>query len=58
LRRSAERLDRARALLDDHPALLARDTLHAAVVVHEGFDAICSYDRDFDVITTIARIEP
>ncbi|MEO7520648.1 MAG: type II toxin-antitoxin system VapC family toxin [Gemmatimonas sp.] len=55
---SAELLDRARALLDDYPALMARDALHAAVVIHEGFDAICSYDRDFDVITTISRVEP
>jgi len=37
---------------------MARDALHAAVVMHEGFDAICSYDRDFDAITTITRVEP
>jgi len=55
---SAETLDRARVLLDDYPALMARDALHAAVVMHEGFDAICSYDRDFDLISTISRIEP
>ncbi len=55
---SAEMLDRARALLDEHPSLMARDALHAAVVMHEGFEAICSYDRDFDVITTITRVEP
>jgi uncharacterized protein len=55
---SAEMLDRARALLDEHPSLMSRDALHAAVVMHERFDAICSYDRDFDVITTIRRIEP
>jgi len=55
---SAETLDRARTLLDDYPALSARDALHAAVVMHEGFDAICSYDSDFDVITTITRVEP
>jgi len=55
---SAETLDRARTLLDDYPALSARDALHAAVVMHDGFDAICSYDRDFDAITTITRVEP
>jgi len=38
--------------------VMARDALHAAVVMHEGFDAICSYDRDFDAITTITRVEP
>ncbi len=55
---SAEMLDRARGLLDDYPALMARDALHAAVVMHEGLDAICSYDRDFDAIATITRVEP
>ena len=55
---SAEMLDRARTLLDDYPARMARDALHAAVVMHEGLDAICSYDSDFDVITTITRVEP
>ncbi len=55
---SAEMLDRARALLDRHSTLMARDALHAAVVLHEGFDAICSYDRDFDVIPGLRRVEP
>ncbi len=55
---SVEMLDRARELLDHHPALMARDALHAAVVMHEGLEAICSYDRDFDVIPNLARIEP
>jgi len=55
---TGEVLDRARALCDDSPKLMARDALHAAVVLHEGFDEICSYDRDFDVIATIRRIEP
>ena len=55
---SAEMLDRAREILDHHPTLMARDALHAAVVMHEGLEAICSYDRDFDGIAGIARIEP
>jgi len=55
---SAEMLDRARALLDRHSTLMARDALHAAVVLHEGFDAICSYDCDFDVIPGLRRLEP
>jgi len=55
---SAEILDRARALLDDYPALMTRDALHAAVVMHVGVDAICSYDRDFDAFTAITRVEP
>jgi predicted nucleic acid-binding protein len=55
---SVEMLDRARELLDHHPGLMARDALHAVVVMHEGLEAICSYDRDFDVIPNLTRIEP
>ncbi|HYW32574.1 MAG TPA: type II toxin-antitoxin system VapC family toxin [Gemmatimonas sp.] len=55
---TVEILDRARELLDEHPKLMARDALHAAVVMHEKLDAICSYDRDFDAITTITRVAP
>ena len=55
---TAEVLDRARRLLDDHAHLMARDALHAAVVIDEGLDAICSYDRDFDGIPGLRRVEP
>jgi predicted nucleic acid-binding protein len=55
---TSEILDRARALLDDHSVLLARDALHAAVVETQGLEAICSYDQDFDRIQGIQRIEP
>ena len=55
---SSEILDRARLLLDDYPSLMARDALHAAVVLHEGLESICSYDRDFDRVTEITRIQP
>lgn len=51
-------LDRARLMLDEYPALTARDALHAAVVESHGLDAICSFDRDFDQIATIRRVEP
>ena len=55
---TAEILDRARRLLDDHAHLMARDALHAAVVIDEGLEAICSYDREFDGIPGVRRIEP
>jgi predicted nucleic acid-binding protein len=55
---SSDTLDRARALLDEHPGLVARDALHAAVVETHSLEAICSYDRDFDRIPSIRRIEP
>jgi predicted nucleic acid-binding protein len=51
-------LDRSRKILDAHSQLMARDALHAAVVALHGFVAICSYDRDFDVIEGLHRIEP
>ena len=55
---TGEVLDHARQLLDEFRGLMARDALHAAVVLREGFDAICSYDQDFDQITALTRIEP
>ena len=55
---TADVLDRARRLLDDHAHLMARDALHAAVVLDEGLEAICSYDRDFDGIPGVVRVEP
>jgi predicted nucleic acid-binding protein len=53
-----EIVDAARDLLDSHGGLTVRDALHAAVVLQNGADAICSYDRDFDVIAGLRRIEP
>jgi hypothetical protein len=51
-------LDRARLVLDAHEGVMARDALHAAVVLEHGLDGIYSYDRDFDRITGIRRREP
>jgi len=51
-------LDRARRLLDDHPTLMARDALHAAVAELNAVEAICSFDRDFDFIPSVRRLEP
>jgi uncharacterized protein len=51
-------MDRARGILDADPRLMARDALHAAVVMTEGMEAVCSYDRDFDRIMGIMRQEP
>lgn len=46
------------SLGDSHPLIMARDALHAAVVMAEGLEAICSYDPDFDRIKGIVRREP
>jgi uncharacterized protein len=53
-----EILDAARELLDSYPGLTARDALHASVALHTGAEAICSYDRDFDEIAGLKRVEP
>jgi len=55
---TADVLDRARRLLDGDNHIMARDALHAAVTMTKGFDAVCSYDRDFDRIRGIVRREP
>lgn len=51
-------MDRARLLLDGDRRIMARDALHAAVVMIEGLAAVCSYDRDFDRIKGLVRQEP
>jgi predicted nucleic acid-binding protein len=55
---TADVLDRARRLLDADGHIMARDALHAAVVMTEGLEAVCSYDRDFDRVKGIVRREP
>ena len=55
---TAEVTDEARAIMDRHPKLMARDALHAAVCRTAGAEAICSYDADLDVITDLRRLEP
>lgn len=51
-------LDRARVLLDAYPHLMARDGLHAAVVMENELEGLCSFDRDFDPVGGVRRIEP
>lgn len=55
---TSDMVDRARILLDKYEGLMARDALHAAVVETNALEGICSYDRDFDRITSIHRTEP
>ena len=50
-------LDVARDLFDCHPALMARDALHAAVVFEHTGGEICSFDDDFDEIDGVRRTE-
>jgi uncharacterized protein len=51
-------VDAARALLDEHPGLSARDALHAAVVRLVRAGALVSYDTDFDGIEGVRRLRP
>ncbi len=55
---TAEIMDRARLVLDAYPHLMARDALHVAVVLEHQLDAVCSYDRDFDPVAGVLRVEP
>jgi uncharacterized protein len=55
---TAEVMDDARALMDRHPRLGARDAVHAAVVRVCDLSGISSYDRDFDLVPGLQRTEP
>jgi predicted nucleic acid-binding protein len=55
---TAEIVDEAQRLMDRYRTLLARDAVHAATVRLHDLAAICSYDRDFDVIDGLRRMEP
>lgn len=54
---TADVLDVARGFLDLHPGLTAGVALHGAVVQTHSLDAICSYDRSFDRIAGVKRME-
>lgn len=55
---TAKIMDSARELMDTYPPLAARDALHAAVAKANGITQICSYDRDFDAVQDVERVEP
>lgn len=45
-------------LMKGSKGLSARDAIHAAVIERRQVEAIVSFDKDFDKITEIKRIEP
>jgi predicted nucleic acid-binding protein len=55
---TADVMDRARDILDEHDGLMARDGVHAAVVFDNVLGGICSFDRDFDGVAGLTRVEP
>jgi predicted nucleic acid-binding protein len=54
---TGEVMDGAR-LMDEEPGLMAGDALHAAVVAVYGLASITSFDRDFDRVEGLRRLEP
>ncbi len=48
---------RARTLLLGSPQLSARDAIHVAVMEEHGVDVIMSFDRGFDPVPGIRRLE-
>lgn len=55
---TAEVMDLAREILDRTDGIPARDALHAAACRFYGAEAVCSWDRHYDAIDGIRRIEP
>ncbi len=55
---TADILDGARELLDEHSGVSARDALHASLVKNHELDGICSFDTAFDAIDWLRRVEP
>ncbi len=50
-------MDKARDLFEEYPALTSRDAIHAALAYRHGL-AILSYDRHFDGLDHLTRLEP
>lgn len=49
---------KGRELLEEYGIIRPRDAVHAAVMLNNGISTIVSYDRHFDAIEEIKRIEP
>jgi len=48
----------ARELLEEHPEVPVRDSVHAATMQNAGLSAIVSVDTHFDLFRGIRRINP
>lgn len=51
-------ISKAREILQEYPLLEARDATHAAVMFNRGIKTICSYDKHYDQIKELKRVEP
>ena len=54
---TGEVMDRSKLLVDADETVSARDAVHAAVLLVNKLDGIYTFDRDFDRIRGIKRIE-
>jgi predicted nucleic acid-binding protein len=52
--------DRAKSILCEasEPTISARDAVHAAVMLNHGITTVASFDRGFDHVTAIERLQP
>lgn len=48
----------ASTLLTQHRTLEPRDAIHAAVMLNHGITRLYSYDRHFDAISNLERLQP
>lgn len=55
---TGEIVDQAQLLMERYRTLTARDAIHAGAAQIHDLTAICSYDRDFDIIANLRRVEP
>ena len=50
--------DRAKTLLGSAARLSVRDAVHAAVMLNNDVAEIATFDRGFDEVSAIRRVEP
>jgi len=53
-----EEIAQATVLMQKYPKFIARDAIHAAVVINNRLDAIVSTDRVFDETVEVKRFDP
>lgn len=51
-------VDRAFQILEAHREISVRDAIHAATMIHYGFERILSTDTHFDAIEGVVRVDP
>lgn len=49
---------KAKELLNKYPQIEPRDAIHAGTMLNRGIKTICTYDKHYDQIREIKRVEP